>query len=46
MRMVYVSIGIFVVLIVAGLGIFRYQQKLAVDAAFATPTPAGWRPPS
>lgn len=40
MMTVYMSVGILVVLLVVGLGIFRWQQNQRIAAAYATPSPA------
>ncbi len=40
MTTVYISVGVIVVLIIAGLGLARWQQNRAMEAAVATPTPA------
>ena len=39
MRFVYIGLGAVVVLFIAGLGIMRWQQNQAVQAAYATPSP-------
>ena len=40
MMSIYIALGVIVVLIVAGLGLMRWQQNNAYNAAIATPTPA------
>jgi hypothetical protein len=40
MRMVYIVVGALVVLLVAALGVFRWQQNQKIAAAYATPSPA------
>jgi len=40
MQPIYISVGILILLIVAGFGLMRWQQQQAVTAAYATPTPA------
>ena len=40
MMTVYIALAAVVVLIVAGLGFMRWQQQNAVNAAYATPSPA------
>jgi hypothetical protein len=39
MRMVYIGAAVVFVLFIAGLGIMRWQQNNAVQAAYATPSP-------